>query len=80
MNDIKRMFEFRDIRRRTRVVITEQQLENWRRIDDSPVSFSKSTGSCSDGLLSDMELIPCRAKEQSAQRSDNLSQGLHYMS
>ena len=79
MNDIKRMFEFRDIRRRTRVVITEQQLENWRRINDPPVSFSKSTGSCSDGLLSDMELISCNAKAQLAQGSDNSSQALHYM-
>ena len=63
MNHIKRMLKFRDVRRRTRVVITEQQLENWRRIDDPPVSFAKSTSSRSDRLLSDMELIPCRAEK-----------------
>lgn len=79
MNDIKGIFEFRDIRRRTRVVITEQQLEDWRRIDDTPVSFAKTTGSRSDGLLSNMELIPFRAKTQSVQgfRSSHES---HYMS
>lgn len=57
MNHIERPPQFRHVCSRTEIKVAQRELNNWRRVDDSAISFAEAACPRRNWLLTNIKII-----------------------